>query len=103
MSSPTFFFFLSEVGIKVRASSLLGKHVIIWITSLAIFALVIFQIGPCFHAQVSLDCDPIYTSCIAGITGTCHSTQSLVEMGCCELFCGLAWNHHPPDLCLLSS
>jgi hypothetical protein len=59
--------------------------------SLALFALVIFQIGShiyIFLTQASLDLDsPIYTFHIAGMTGMCYHTQLLlVEMESCELF-----------------
>jgi hypothetical protein len=44
---------------------------------------------------------PPYASCVAGMTGMCHHTQLLlVEM---NFLPGLASNHEPPDLCLLSS
>jgi hypothetical protein len=36
---------------------------------------------------------------MAGMTGACHHTQLLVEMGSHELFLhGLAWNLDPPNL-----
>jgi hypothetical protein len=40
---------------------------------------------------------PILASCIAGMTGTCHCSQLLVELA------GLALNYDSPDLSLPSS
>jgi hypothetical protein len=48
---------------------------------------------------------PIFASFIATMTGVHHHTQLfIVEMGVSLTFLpGLALNHHPPDLRLLSS
>jgi hypothetical protein len=48
-----------------------------------LFALDIFQIRSHINSQAWLDCDPpIYSSHVAGMTGTHHHTQLLlVEMG----------------------
>jgi hypothetical protein len=45
---------------------------------IALFALVIFWIGPHFYALMNLDWDPIYASCIAGLIGEHHHTSFLL-------------------------
>jgi hypothetical protein len=47
--------------------------------ALALFALIIFQIGSHFYAQINLDHDaPIYSSHIAGITYMHHWAQLFI-------------------------
>jgi hypothetical protein len=38
-----------------------------------------FWVGSQVYAWASLGHNPIYASCIAGMTGMCHHTQLLVE------------------------
>jgi hypothetical protein len=54
---------------------------------LVLFTLAIFQIRSLFFDQASLDCNsPIYALHVAGMTGTYHHAQLIIEMGYCELF-----------------
>jgi hypothetical protein len=79
-----FFFFLMILGFELRASCLLGKH---YATPPALCVLVIFEIG--FHFMPRLAWTAIFLSvllCMAGMMGTHHCTQPLVEMESQELF-----------------
>jgi hypothetical protein len=64
-----------------------------------LFALIILEIGSWFVSYFTLPT-------VARMTDMYHHAQLFsfsVEMGLINYFPGLAWNHNPPDLHLLSS
>jgi hypothetical protein len=68
----SFFFFLVVLEFGLRISCLLGRHSIISVMPLALFALVIFRLGSCILAPV-LNCDSsTYISPVAGIINMDH-------------------------------
>jgi hypothetical protein len=94
-------FFFMVLEFELRALHLLGRYSITWVTSLALFALVIFQIGSYFILGGGLDCDPpIYASQVSGMTGTHHHTWLFIGWrGVLWTFC-LGW---PGTMILLIS
>jgi hypothetical protein len=80
------------LGIELRALCLFGRQSTAWAMSLALFVLVILEIGLLF-AQCSWTMTSYFTlPTIAGMTGTCHHAQFFyIEMGCQKLFC-LDWH-----------
>jgi hypothetical protein len=66
---------------------------------LALFALVIFQIGSYIYAQAGLDCNPpIYTSYMAEMTKACHYAQFFISCGgsLVKFLPRLTSNYDPP-------
>jgi hypothetical protein len=58
----------------------------------ALFALVILEIRYCFFlGLVVLNCNlpMLMLPVIAGMTGVCHHTQLLVDMGSCKFFAAI--------------
>jgi hypothetical protein len=67
------------LGVELRAFHLLDRCSTTSTMPLALFSLVIFEIGSHFYAQEGLDCDlPIYASYIARLTGMCHHAQLFI-------------------------
>jgi hypothetical protein len=65
--------FLALCRFELRALFLLGKHSTTWVTTLSLFVLGIFQIGPHIYAWVSMYYDlTVYTSNIAWMIGRHH-------------------------------
>jgi hypothetical protein len=98
------------LGFELRALCLQGKNSTFWVTPLALFVLVILEIGSHFLPTLSWTTNFLfYTShfmlpTVAGMTGVCHCAQLLVEMGSCELlfWAGLkpqfSWFQPPKNL-----
>jgi hypothetical protein len=92
MISRAFFFFFFPGGTGVWTQGLaLSRQVS------AFFALVILVV----YALIGLDLSPpIYSSPVAGMTGTHHCTQPLIEMGggLMNFSLGLVSHHDAPSL-----
>jgi hypothetical protein len=87
IAGSIFSFFPSCTG-KLRSLHYLGSCFTSWAIPPALFALGIFQIRSHISSWTSLDCNPhIYTSCIAGMTGTYHPCQNIGQDGVLRSVC----------------
>jgi hypothetical protein len=85
-NSFIFFLCVCGTGVELRTSHLLGKCSTTWVKILALFVLVIFEIGSCLIALTSLTILLFMLLHVAGMIGMYHCAQLLVWMGSQTLF-----------------
>jgi hypothetical protein len=89
---PLALFFFFRIRVQLRVSCLLDRCSTPWVTSLALFVLVIFKIGSCFMLRPALYCIPLFV--FPHIVGqTCTTAPShWLRWGSCEHFAQCSLN-----------
>jgi hypothetical protein len=94
-------FFAGRLFLEVLGFELKASHLLLPLEPFHQPALGIFQIGSHTYAWAGLEHNPpINTSCVTGMTSTCHHTQlfiGIVSQTYCPRF---SLNHDPTNLCL---